>query len=129
MRFKDLILAFFALALLAISFEAQADMPNDCKEEVKELNKTRNPHHKLLIALENCVRKKVDGERVISQAEDQGFQQLLFHCFVVNDENRELCASDYVYDRDKGIIFFHADLNGAPFPTLVQVIYRALLGY
>lgn len=129
MRFKELIFAFFALALLGISFEAQADMPDDCKQEVNELIKTRNPHHKLLIALENCVRKKADGERVISQAEDQGFKQLLFHCFVVNDENRQLCSEDYIYDRDRGIVYFHADLNGAPFPTVVQVVYRALLGY
>ena len=129
MRLKDLVLTFFALALLVISFEAHAQMPEDCRPELKSFKKAYNPHHKLLIAKENCVRKKEDGERVISQAEDQGLRQLLFHCFVVNDENRNLCSQDFVYDREQGIIFFNARLNGASFPTVVQKVYEAILGY
>jgi|GEM_PF-6448570 hypothetical protein len=129
MRLKDLVLTFFALSLLVISFEAHAQMPEDCQQKSEVFKKTANPHHKLLIAKENCVRKKEDGERVISQAEDQGLKQLLFHCFVVNDENRNTCSQDFVYDRESGIIFFHARLNSAPFSTVVQQVYEAILGY
>lgn len=129
MRVKELFFAFIALVLLSISFEAQAQMPDDCKRDLNKLTKTRNPHHKLLVVLENCIRKKKDGERLISKAKAQGFEQLLFHCFVVNDENRRLCAEEYIYDRSRGRIFFHANLNGAPFPVLVEVVYQAMLGY
>lgn len=128
MRLKEFFLTLLALSLLVISFEAHAQMPDDCKESVSKM-KTRNPHHKLLIALEGCVRKKEDGPRVISRARDLGMTQLLFHCFVVNDDNRRICSEDYIYERETGTIYFHANFNGASFPELVSLVYQAVLGY
>lgn len=115
MSLKDVLFAFVAIAFLTFSFEAQANY---------------NPHHRLTIAMENGVRQMNGGSELIEQARSRGLDLLLFHCFVVNEENEKVCENDFVYNREEGQILFHADFHGsASFEELSNLVYEALLGF
>lgn len=88
-----------------------------------------NPHHRLTIALENGVRALPGGEQLIDRARAEGLEYLLFHCFVVNDQNRSLCAEEYIIDREAQTVFFHGDYHGADFDDLVLIVEEALRSY
>lgn len=88
-----------------------------------------NPHHRLTIALENGVRALPGGSTLVDRAREQGLEYLLFHCFVVNDSNAQICQQDYVIDQDAQTIFFHANYHGADFEDLVLLLEQALVNY
>lgn len=88
-----------------------------------------NPHHRLTIALENGVRALAGGDALVDRARAAGLEYLLFHCFVVNDQNQDLCSEDFVIDRSAHTVFFHGDYHGADFDDLVLIVEEALRVY
>lgn len=88
-----------------------------------------NPHHRLTIALENGVRSLAGGDTLVNRAREKGLEYLLFHCFVVNEENLNVCQQDYIIDENAQTIFFHADYHGASFEDLVLLLEQALQDY
>lgn len=95
---------------------------------------TTNPHHYLWVALQNGVRKTVDGERTYQQARRMGFVKPLFHCFVEGGITLNACSEDfhvkpYISGKSDEYVYIHADVMGRSFEERVDVIKAALEAY
>lgn len=82
-----------------------------------------NPHHKLTIALANIEQTEY-GQKLVQQARELGATYFLFHC--ANSYEAE-CSKLVYLTRDT--IFFHFDLNGSSFNTLVDSVEYGLQQY
>lgn len=94
-----------------------------------------NPHHHLTIAMENGVRKTVDGEREYQKAIGYGFERALFYFCDAPDADQKKCQNDYWFE-PKSIIksknkyfYIHGKYMTRSFQDRIDILKEALEEY